>query len=112
MIVILLILSTISIQALTGTGIFERANKAKLEAKRGQVSEWLTLKLIGEQGTTEKRTEEQIIEATRQRVEKDQDELEKMGKNVNIDSEISTEEDGEQVGPYFYVIVNKDIYKV
>ena len=40
-IIILLILATISIQALTNTGLFESANKAKLETKRGQISETL-----------------------------------------------------------------------
>ena len=38
-IIILLILATISIQALTNTGLFESANKVKLETKRGQISE-------------------------------------------------------------------------
>ena len=45
-IVILLILATISIQTLTQTGLFESANKAKLESKRGQENEpimWNTL---------------------------------------------------------------------
>ena len=36
-IVILLILATISIQSLMHTGLFESANKAKLETKRGQI---------------------------------------------------------------------------
>ena len=40
-IIILLILATISIQALTNTGLFESANKVKLETKRGQISETL-----------------------------------------------------------------------
>ena len=35
-IIILLILATISIQSLTHTGLFENANKAKLETKRSQ----------------------------------------------------------------------------
>ena len=45
-IIILLILATISIQALTQTGLFENANKAKLETKRGQIKEWLSLNLM------------------------------------------------------------------
>ena len=111
-IIILLILATISIQALTQTGLFEKANMAKLENKRGQITEWLNLKLYETQSENYNKTAREIIELTRQNVEKDKSQLEKMGKNVNIDSEISTEEDGEQVGPYFYVIVDKDIYKV
>ena len=111
-IILLLILSTVSIQGITQTGLFEKANMAKLENKRGQITEWLNLKLYETQSENYNKTAREIIELTRQNVEKDKSQLEKMGKNVNIDSEISTEEDGEQVGPYFYVIVDKDIYKV
>ena len=111
-IILLLILSTVSIQGITKTGLFEKANMAKLENKRGQITEWLNLKLYETQSESYNKTAREIIELTRQNVEKDKSQLEKMGKNVNIDSEISTEEDGEQVGPYFYVIVDKDIYKV
>ena len=42
-IIILLILATISIQALTQTGLFQNANRAKLETKRSQIKEWLSL---------------------------------------------------------------------
>jgi len=111
-IILLLILSTVSIQGITQTGLFEKVNMAKLENKRGQITEWLNLKLYETQSENYNKTAREIIELTRQNVEKDKSQLEKMGKNVNIDSEISTEEDGEQVGPYFYVIVDKDIYKV
>ena len=111
-IILLLILSTISIQALTHTGLFESASKAKLENKRGQITEWLSLKLYETQSENYNKTEEEIIELTRQNVENNKSELEKIGKSVNIDSEISTEEDGEKVEPYFYVVVDKDIYKV
>ena len=45
-IIILLILSTISIQALTQTGLFQNANRAKLETKRSQIKEWLSLNLM------------------------------------------------------------------
>ena len=110
-IILLLILSTVSIQEITKTGLFEKANMAKLENKRGQITEWLNLKLYETQSENYNKTAREIIELTRQNVEKDRSQLEKMGENVNIDSEISTEEDGEQVGPYFYVIVDKDIYK-
>ena len=44
-IILLLILAGISISALTGTGIFERANKAKLETKMSQIEEFATMKI-------------------------------------------------------------------
>ena len=111
-IILLLILSTVSIQALTNTGLFESTSKAKLENKRGQITEWLSLKLYETQSENYNKTEEEIIELTRQNVENNKSELEKIGKSVTIDREISTEEDGEKVEPYFYVVVDKDIYKV
>ena len=48
-IIVLLILAGISIQAITHTGIFSNAKQAELENKRGQVLEYLKLKLINEQ---------------------------------------------------------------
>ena len=63
-IIILLILATISIQALTQTGLFESANKAKLENKRGQISETLELKEMLEQSNNPTGTAEEIITAT------------------------------------------------
>ncbi len=110
-IIILLILATISIQALTQTGLFESANKAKLENKRGQISETLELKEMLEQSNNPTGTAEEIITATRNNVIQNKSELEKIGKNVQIE-EISTEEDGEKVDVYFYVVVDKDVYKV
>ena len=95
-IIILLILATISIQALTQTGLFESANKAKLENKRGQISETLELKEMLEQSNNPTGTAEEIITATRNNVIQNKSELEKIGKNVQIE-EISTEEDGEKV---------------
>ena len=50
-IIVLLILSGITIQGLTNTGIFENANKAKLETKRSQIKEWLSLNLMEAQTT-------------------------------------------------------------
>ena len=61
-IIILLILSTISIQALTSTGLFQNANKAKLEAKRGQIKEWLSLNLMEVQTTNYDKTDSEILE--------------------------------------------------
>ena len=110
-IIILLILATISVQALTQTGLFESANKAKLENKRGQISETLELKEMLEQSNNPTGTAEEIITATRNNVIQNKSELEKIGKNVQIE-EISTEEDGEKVDVYFYVVVDKDVYKV
>ena len=110
-IIILLILTTISIQALTNTGLFESANKAKLETKRGQISETLGLKTMLEQSNNPGGTAEEIITATRNNVIQNKNELEKIGKDVNIE-DISTEEDGEKVDVYFYVVVDKDVYKV
>ena len=60
-IIILLILTTISIQALTNTGLFESANKAKLETKRGKISETLGLKTMLEQSNNPGGTAEEII---------------------------------------------------
>lgn len=110
-IIVLLVLATISIQALTQTGLFESANKAKLENKRGQISETLELKKILEQTNNPMGTAEEIITATRNNVIQNKNELEKIGKDVNVE-DISTEEDGEKVDVYFYVVVDKDVYKV
>ena len=110
-IIILLILATISIQALTSTGLFQNANKAKLEAKRGQIKEWLSLNLMEVQTTNYDKTDSEILEIARGKAEKSE-ELKKLGKTVNVDGEISTEEDGQTVPPYFDVIVDNDMYKV
>ena len=109
-IIILLILATISIQSLTNTGLFENANKAKLEAKRSQIKEWLSLNLMEVQTTSYNKTDAEIIEIARQKAE-NSEELKKLGKTVNVDGEISTEEDGQTVPPYFNVIVDNDMYK-
>ena len=110
-IIILLILSTISIQALTNTGLFKNANRAKLETKRSQIKEWLSLNLMEVQTTNYNKTDSEILEIAREKAEKSE-ELKKLGKTVNVDGEISTEEDGQTVPPYFDVIVDNDMYKV
>ena len=110
-IIILLILATISIQALTQTGLFQNANRAKLETKRSQIKEWLSLNLMEVQTTNYDRTDSEILEIAREKAEKSE-ELKKLGKTVNVDGEISTEEDGQTVSPYFDVIVDNDMYKV
>ena len=48
-IIVLLILAGITIQSITHTGILKNAKQAQLENKRGQISEYLKLKLINEQ---------------------------------------------------------------
>ena len=109
--IILLILATISIQALTQTGLFQNANRAKLETKRSQIKEWLSLNLMEVQTTNYDKTDLEILEIARGKAEKSE-ELKKLGKTVNVDGEISTEEDGQTVPPYFDVIVDNDMYKV
>ena len=110
-IIILLILATISIQALTSTGLFENANKAKLETKRSQIKEWLSLNLMEAQTTNYNKTDLEILEIARQKAES-REGLSKLGKTVSVDKELSTQEDGEIVDAYFYVIVDRDVYKV
>ena len=103
-IVILLILATISIQSLMHTGLFESANRAKLETKRGQITEWLGLRLLEGQMKNPTGTAEEVIIATRNSVIENKNELLKIGKEVSIEY-TSIEEDGEQVDIYFYVIL-------
>ena len=110
-IIILLILATISIQALTQTGLFENANKAKLETKRGQIKEWLSLNLMEVQSENYNKTDEEILEIARKKADSSE-KLKSLGKSVTVDGELSTEEDGQTVPPYFNVIVDNDLYKV
>ena len=110
-VIILLILATISIQSLTNTGIFASANKAKLEVKRSQIKEWLSLNLFEVQANHYNKTKEEILELARQNTEKSE-ELKKLGKKITVDDEISTEEYGKKVAPYYYVIVDDDLYRV
>ena len=110
-IVVLLILATISIQSLTQTGLFENANKAKLENKRGQIKEWLSLNLMETQSENYNKTDLEILEIAREKTEKSEN-FKKLGKSISVDGELSTEEDGQTVPPYFNVIVDNDLYKV
>ena len=50
-----------------------------------------------EQGTTNTKTEKQIIESTKENVEKNKGQLEELGKVDGIE-EVKTEEDGEDYG--------------
>ena len=110
-IIVLLILSGITIQGLTNTGIFENANKAKLETKRSQIKEWLSLNLMEAQTTNYNKTDSEILEIASKKADSSE-ELKKLGKSITVDGEISTEEDGQTVPPYFDVIVDNDMYKV
>ena len=108
-IIILLILAGVSIAALSGRGIFANANKAKLETKRAQIEEWLKLKVMEEQINNPTGTSQEIIPKVRDNVDNNKSELLKMGKNVAVDANVTTEEDGNVC---FYVTVDGDKYKV
>ncbi|MFR0922802.1 MAG: InlB B-repeat-containing protein [Clostridia bacterium] len=110
-IIILLILSGITIQGITHTGIFSNAKQAELENKRAQIVEYLRLKVINEQTNNPFGSAEEIITATRDNILENIKDLKEIGKEVIVE-EISTEEDGEIVDVYFYVVVDGDVYKV
>ena len=110
-IIILLILAGVSIQLVTNNGIFEYTNKAKIEFKRAQISEKLSLILTLEQINNSGGSEDELVEATRVSASEDE-ELKSMGKKVTVDPKTSTEEDGKIVDVYFYVEVDEDVYKV
>ena len=110
-IILLLILAGISLQALTNTGLIENANRAKTETKRAQVEEWLNLKLMEVQSGKPMGSAEEITNLTRQNVLRNRAELESVGKNISI-KEVVSENIGNMVDTYFYVQVDKDIYKV
>ena len=110
-IILLLLLSVVTIQLLTNTGVFESANKAKLNTKRAQIEEWLRLKVMEEQTSNPTGTPDEVIQAVRKNVDNNKSELEEIDKPVTV-GEISTEEDNVTVDMYFYVKVNKDMYKV
>ena len=102
-IIILLILSGITIQGITHTGIFSNAKQAELENKRAQIVEYLRLKVINEQTNNPFGSAEEIITATRDNILENIKDLKEIGKEVIVE-EISTEEDGEIVDVYFYVV--------
>lgn len=109
-IVILLILASISISTITRNGIFKQAQEAKIQSKRSQIIEWLGLKLIEEQSSYMK-SNLQIIEATKENIEKNINELERIGK-INEIGDVKTEENGEITEPYFFATIDNDVYKV
>ncbi len=110
-IIILLILSEITIQGITHNGIFSNAKQAELENKRAQIVEYLRLKVINEQTNNPFGSAEEIITATRDNILENIKDLKEIGKEVIVE-EMSTEEDGEIVDVYFYVVVDGDVYKV
>ena len=110
-IILLLILSGITIQAITNKGIISNTKRAELENKRGQIAETLQVRLITEQSNNPFGNSEEIISATRESVIENIDEIKQLGKDVTVE-EISTEENFEKVDDYFYVVVDDDIYKV
>ena len=110
-IIILLILSGITIQGITHNGIFSNAKQAELENKRAQIVEYLRLKVIYEQTNNPFGSAEEIITATRDNILENIKDLKEIGKEVIVE-EMSTEEDGEIVDVYFYVVVDGDVYKV
>ena len=112
-IILLLILSGISIQGITHTGIFDSTKKAKLEAKRAQIEEWLSLKVIEEQNNYPRGKADKIIPIVREDVIENISELQNIGKVEEKDiTETSTEENLQTVDTYFYVTVDEDVYKV
>ena len=110
-IIILLILSGITIQGITHNGNFSNAKQAELENKRAQIVEYLRLKVINEQTNNPFGSAEEIITATRDNILENIKDLKEIGKEVIVE-EMSTEEDGEIVDVYFYVVVDGDVYKV
>ena len=113
-IILLLILSTVSIQAITGSGLFEQAKQAKVENKRGQVKENLNLNLMSAQAEKADGTAHDIVDLAHTILSTDEKikSLKEIGKDVEIDAEIKNEEDYKPTDWYFYVTVDGDRYKV
>ena len=57
------------------------------------------------------KTDSEILEIARKKADSSE-KLKSLGKSVTVDGELSTEEDGQTVPPYFNVIVDNDLYKV
>ena len=111
-IVVLLILSTITIQEITHTGLFSSAENAKLDYKRGLIANTLETKLKISQSEQIRGTDEQIIKATYEDVKNDLEEIKKAGgKNIEVGEVTSDEKDG-RTEWFFEVKVDGDVYKV
>ena len=111
-IVVLLILSTITIQGITHTGLFSSAEKAKLDHKRAYIATILENKLKISQSEQIKGTDEEIIKATYEDVKNDLDEIKKAGgKDIEV-GEVTSEEREGKTEWFFEVKVDGDVYKV
>ena len=111
-IVVLLILSTITIQGITHTGLFSSAENAKLEHKRAYIATTLETKLKISQSEQIRGTDEEIIKATYEDVKNDLDEIKKAGgKDIEV-GEVTSEEREGKTEWFFEVKVDGDIYKV
>ena len=111
-IVVLLILSTITIQGITHTGLFSSAENAKLEHKRAYIATTLETKLKISQSEQIRGTDEEIIKATYEDVKNDLDEIKKAGgKDIEV-GEVTSEEREGKTEWFFEVKVDGDVYKV
>ena len=111
-IVVLLILTSISIQGITRTGIFRAAEDTKLEHKRASIATTLQTKLKIKQTEQIRGTDEEIIKATYEDVKNDLEEIKKAGgKDIEV-SEVTSEEKNGKTEWFFEVKVDGDVYKV
>ena len=111
-IVVLLILTSISIQGITRTGIFRAAEDTKLEHKRASIATTLLTKLKIKQTEQIRGTDEEIIKATYEDVKNDLEEIKKAGgKDIEV-SEVTSEEKNGKTEWFFEVKVDGDVYKV
>ena len=109
-IIIMLLLAGVSIAVINRTKLYDKANEAKLEAKRSSISEYLTLKVIENSDENTLVDAKKLITDTHTSVEtkqKNNKELNQYGKDVKIDDVVQTDKE-----VFFYVTVDKDLYKV
>lgn len=107
-IVILIILSGVTINfAIGNKSIFSNAKLAKEETKRSQILEYLDLKLLDEQTKYYSETAEFIINKTRESVNNNKNDLNKLGKQIDVKEVLKKDEN-----IYFYVVIDEQIYKV
>ena len=106
-IIVLLILSGVSITMIFGSnGIINKAIISKQEAKRASIIEALELAVIDVSSQNMKKDEKEILTLTREKVET-KNILKDLGKDI---STTEIKEKGTEV--YFYVIVDKEVYRV
>lgn len=106
-IIVLLILASVSIAMLTGNnGILNKASEAKLENKRAAIRELIDTVLISQRTFDSNGEDIEILNKTKDELMKNNyEKLKQFGKEIEI-GEVNTNES------YFYVIVDKDVYKV